>query len=202
MDEQSAISLLKAGDMAGLEQLVRKYQVEAVQTAYLILGDRQLAQDVAQTSFLRVAEKIHQFRDDLPFRPWFLRIVANHSIRASSRAARFLSLDAAQEQDTEPIWLRDSDPGPEELVNAAENSLVVWEALQQLRPVQRAAIVMRYFLDMRDGEIASELNRSLSSIKWSIHVAKRRLRSLLTFGGIRRSKKSGGKHGRGIGGEQ
>jgi RNA polymerase sigma-70 factor (ECF subfamily) len=106
-------------------------------------------------------------------------MVTNDSIKAASRAMRDLSLDAAQEMRVMPTWLRDANPGPEEQATTAEDGRMVWEALSQLTPKQRAAVVLRYFLDMRDREIARELDRSLSSIKWSIHAAKERLRSLL-----------------------
>jgi hypothetical protein len=53
MEEQEAIARLKRGDIGGLEALVRKHQVQAVRTAYLITRDRALAEDIVQTAFLR-----------------------------------------------------------------------------------------------------------------------------------------------------
>lgn len=200
MEESQAIALIKKGDLMGLEVLVRRHQVEAVHAAYMIVGDRFLAEDIAQASFLKAAEKIHQFKDGRPFRPWILRIVTNDALKASLRARRDLSLDATQELDESLAWLRDTNPGPEELAATAENQQMIWEALQQLTPKQRAAIVMRYFLDMKDREIAQELDRPLSSIKWSIHAAKGRLRSLLGFqdaSGNQTSSKANQKHGAG-----
>ncbi|OGO15787.1 MAG: hypothetical protein A2Z14_00530, partial [Chloroflexi bacterium RBG_16_48_8] len=162
MDELESIMELKKGDLSGLEELVGRHQVEAVQIAYLILGDRPLAEDIVQASFLRAAERIHQFDPDRNFRPWFLRIVTNDAIKASSRSKRQLSLDLAQEAAMAPDWLHDPNPGPEELANTAETRRMVWESMQQLTPKQRAAIVMRYFLDMKDREISRELDRPLS----------------------------------------
>jgi hypothetical protein len=51
MDDLQAIRRLKAGDIGGLEILVVRYQWQAVQTAYLITHDEQLAEDVAQETF-------------------------------------------------------------------------------------------------------------------------------------------------------
>jgi RNA polymerase sigma-70 factor (ECF subfamily) len=200
MEEREAITLLKQGDLAGMEELVQHHQVEAVQTAYLIVGDRSMAEDIAQAAFLKAVERIHQFKDGLPFRPWILRIVTNDAIKVSLRARKHLSLDAAQELNESLVWLRDTTPGPEELAATAENRQMIWEALQQLTPKQRAAIVMRYFLEMRDREIAQELDRPLSSIKWSIHAAKERLRSLLGLQNASTNKpssKGNQKHGAG-----
>jgi RNA polymerase sigma-70 factor (ECF subfamily) len=200
MEEGQAITLLKEGDLAGLEELVRRHQVDVVHTAYLIVGGRSMAEDIAQASFLKGAERIHQFKDGRPFRPWILRIVTNDAIKVSLKARKHLSLDAAQELDESLTWLRDTTPGPEELAATAENRQMIWEALQQLTPKQRAAIVMRYFLEMKDREIAQELDRPLSSIKWSIHAAKERLRSLLGLQNAsanKASSKGNQKHGAG-----
>jgi RNA polymerase sigma-70 factor (ECF subfamily) len=46
MSERKAISRLKQGDISALEVLVRAFQVEAVHAAYLITGDRQIAEDI------------------------------------------------------------------------------------------------------------------------------------------------------------
>ncbi|HLA81015.1 MAG TPA: RNA polymerase sigma factor [Thermoleophilia bacterium] len=179
MEESKAIAILKEGNLQGLEELVQRHQLVAVQTAYLIVGDRPQAEDITQAAFLKVAGKIHQFEDGRPFRPWFLRIVTNDAVKASSRAKRHQSLDVALEMDLPPEWLLDPKPGPEELVDTVENRAVVWHALELLTPTQRASIVMRFFLGMKDREISEELRRPLSTIKWSIHAAKEGLRSLL-----------------------
>lgn len=188
MEEGQAITLLKQGDLAGLEELVHRHQVDVVHTAYLIVGDRSMAEDIAQASFLKAAERIHQFKDGRPFLPWILRIVTNDAIKASLRARKHLSLDAAQELKESLAWLRDANPSPEELVDTAENRRMVWEALQQLTAKQRAVVVMRYFLGMKAREISKELDRPLSSVKWSLHAAKEHLRSILGFEDVSGSK--------------
>jgi len=59
MNERKAIARLKKGDISALEVLVRRFKVEAVHAAYLIIGDRQIAEDVVQNAFIKVAERIH-----------------------------------------------------------------------------------------------------------------------------------------------
>ncbi len=178
MEDSDAIRLLKDGDLMGLEELVKRHQVEAVQAAFLIVGDRDLAEDVAQDAFLKVAGKIHQFKDGRPFRPWFMRIVTNDSIKAAVKAAKSLSLEAMMESNDSSAWLRDPGPSPEDLVDRAEERRRVWRALCELTPKERAVVVRRYYLEMRGPEISQTLERSISSVKWSLHAAKERLRSI------------------------
>lgn len=177
MDERQAIARLKQGDWTGLEFLVQQYQARAVHTAYLIIGDSALAEDVVQTAFLRAAQRIGQFDALRPFQPWFLRSVVNDAIKAAVRQKRAVSLEQVPEGVMD--WLMDTAPQPEELVQAGELRQVVWDALQQLTPEQRAVIVQRHFLGMSEAEMAGRLRRPASTIKWWLHSARERLRTLL-----------------------
>ncbi len=56
-----SIDRLKQGKLDGMEALVRIYQVQAVYTAYLIVQDLNLAEDIVQDCFLKAATKIDQF---------------------------------------------------------------------------------------------------------------------------------------------
>jgi RNA polymerase sigma-70 factor, ECF subfamily len=189
MDEQQAIDRLKQGDLNGLEFLVRQYQAKAVHTAYLIIGDYALAEDVAQTAFLRVAQRIDQFETRRPFRPWFLRAVVNDAIKAAKRQNRMVSLDEPSE--TVPRWLVDPAKMPEELTETGDLRRAVWDALQQLAPEQRAVIVQRHFLEMGESEMVKELQRPASTVKWWLHTARERLKILL---GDFQSKNAGENH--------
>ncbi len=179
MEESDAIKLLKDGNLAGLAELVKQHQVEAVQAAFLIVGDRALAEDIAQDAFLKAAIKIHQFKDGHPFRPWFMRIVTNDAIKAVMKSSKSLSLETMIEMNESPAWLCDTGPGPEDIISRNEEKRRVWRALGELTPKERAVVVRRYYLDMRGSEISQRLERSISSVKWSLHAAKKRLRSIL-----------------------
>lgn len=119
MDDHNAISRIKQGDLNGLEILVNQYQARAVHAAYLVLYDRGLAEDVVQTAFVKVAERIHQYDNERPFAPWFFRIVVNESLKVSKKQNRQVSLDRKVDEPTLQLanWLAESDPNPELLVD-------------------------------------------------------------------------------------
>jgi RNA polymerase sigma-70 factor (ECF subfamily) len=180
-DERQAIARLKRGDLAGLEVLVRRYQVQAVHAAYLVVHERALAEDVVQAAFLHAAEKIGQFDDTRPFGPWFLRSVIHAAVKAAHRQQRLASLDAEPQGEALSLanWLADPHPGPEEIVESEETRRAVWRGLEQLLPEQRAVIVLRHFLELSEAETAEELHRPLSTVKWWLHTARQRLRKML-----------------------
>ena len=91
--DPTAIACLKQGNIAGLDVLVQKHQVEAVHAALLIVRDRVLAEDIVQNAFLQAYRKIDQFDAHRPFGPWFLRIVINAAIQEARRQKRVVSLE-------------------------------------------------------------------------------------------------------------
>jgi RNA polymerase sigma-70 factor (ECF subfamily) len=181
MTEAEAIAALRKGNIAGLEFLVTSYQVRAVRAAYLITRDLATAQEVVQDAFLRVYERIDQFDPQRPFAPWFFRIVTNDAIKVSQRGRRTVSLERPNEDGEASLW--DIPPerraGPPEQVAAAQLRAEIWEALGRLSPKQRAAVVLRYYLDMDEAEMAVKLNISPGTVKWRLHTARERLRTLL-----------------------
>jgi RNA polymerase sigma-70 factor (ECF subfamily) len=178
MEDRNAIFRLKQGDLNGLEVLVNRYQVQAVHAAYLILYDHQLAEDIVQSTFIKVADRIHQFDDQRPFAPWFFRIILNDSRKLAEKQKRNVSLNAQLDQSTAQLakWLTDPDPGPEYQVEQLEIREHILKAIQSLPPGQRSVIVMRYFLDMNMKEMSVKTDRPLSTIKWWLRDARKRLR--------------------------
>ena len=176
-----AVARLKRGDLSGLEALVRRYQVRAVHAAYLIVGDRAQAEDVAQSAFIHAAEKIGQFDDRRPFGPWFLHSVVHAALKAAKRQKRLVSLEADPAGMGNPLadLLADPAPCPEALIESEETRRAVWQALGQLSPEQRAVIVMRHFLEMSEAEMTVKLQKPSSTVKWWLHTARQRARNLL-----------------------
>jgi RNA polymerase sigma factor (sigma-70 family) len=177
MDDCIAISRMKQGDLNALEILINRYQVRAVQAAYLIVYDRALAEDIAQTAFVKVAERVEQFDEQRPFAPWFFRIVVNDAIKAVQKRKRNVLLD--ERAATLAAWLTDPSPSPAQLVEENETRRLILSAIQSLPPEQRAAVVMRYFLEMSEAEMSAKLDRPLSTIKWWLRNARRHLHNLL-----------------------
>jgi RNA polymerase sigma-70 factor, ECF subfamily len=195
MEDRIAISRLKQGDLTGLESLVNHYQVQAVHAAYLIVYDRALAEDVVHTAFVKVAERIHQFDEERPFVSWFFRIVANDALKAAKKQRRTVSLEEQLDEPTAQLarWLLDPSAHPEQLLEEKETRQMILHAIQSLPPEQRVIIVLRYFLDMSEAEMSTRMDRPLSTIKWWLRDARKRLYDLMRPQGG--SGSIGGKHG-------
>jgi RNA polymerase sigma-70 factor (ECF subfamily) len=175
MQEGDAIAKLKGGDIGGLEVLVRLYQAKAYDAAYLITRNHAQAEDVVQAAFLRAFERIHQLHNVQAFGPWFLRSVVNSALSAAK--SRFES--SVEVESVEVVQIPALEPSLEEMLEAAETKGEILAALERLSPDQRAAVVMRYYFDWSDAEVARRLEIPAGTVRRRLHDARRRLRQLL-----------------------
>jgi RNA polymerase sigma-70 factor (ECF subfamily) len=192
MEESKAIELLQKGDLNGLESLVKRYQTQAVQTACLIVQDRALAEDIVRNAFFTAAERIHQYDPERPFKAWFFRSVVNASIKAAKRQKKQSSLNAlipGQNFSLADV-LVDTQALPEDWLENQENREAIQAAIDSLPADQRAVVVMRYFLEASESEMAGELKRPISTIKYWLRTARKALASLLNPGRVEPSPKN------------
>jgi RNA polymerase sigma-70 factor (ECF subfamily) len=154
-DDAAAIRLCQQGDSRGLTALMQHYQVQAVRVAFLLLGDRALAEDVAQESFVQAWHAIGRFRPGEPFAPWLMRIVANTARSHHRSLSRHPALSLEQLPPDEREALVTGATG-DPVLHAEQQEIreALLKALDALTPVQREALVLRYYLGYDAPEIA------------------------------------------------
>lgn len=180
MEDQIAVSRIKQGDLNGLETLVNRYQVQAVHAAYMIVYDQAMAEDVAQAAFVKVVEHIHQFDEGRPFAPWFFRIVVNDALKLAGKQKRKISLEDLDEPAAQLAeWLTDPGLKPEQLLEEKQTRENILKAIQSLPPEQRAVVAMRYYLGMSEADMSAKMDRPLSTVKWWLRAARKRLFELM-----------------------
>ena len=176
MDEAAAIRRLKSGDFSGLEYLMLRYQVKATRAAFLITRDRARAEDAVQDVFLRIFRHADRLDDSRPIEPYLMRSVINAALNACRNESKVISLEGnadALESLIEQAASIESD------VEYSQAKRQILDALGQLPPRQRAAIVQRYFLEMSEKEMALALDAAPGTVKWLLNSARSTLRAVL-----------------------
>jgi RNA polymerase sigma-70 factor (sigma-E family) len=139
----------------------------SVRLAYLLTGDRALAEDIAQDAFVRVVGRLGHLRDPGAFDAYLRRAIVNlaknhHRRRAIER--RFLSATHTPEDV----------PGHERQL--VDRHAIV-DALGRLTPRQRAAIVLRYYEDLSEDAIAQIIRCRPATVRSLIARGVQALRS-------------------------
>ena len=176
MDEATAIRRLKSGDFSGLEYLMHRHQAKATRAAFLITGDKAQAEDAVQDVFVRIFRHPNRLDESRPIEPYLMRGVINAALNACRSGRKAISLEGNEHAVERLIEQAASVESDVEYSQIKRNIL---DALGQLRPRQRAAIVQRYYLDMSEKEMALALDAAPGTVKWLLNSARTTLRALL-----------------------
>src|SRR3989337_1145960 len=90
-EERDWIEAARRGDIEGWEHLVETHQQSIFRLAYLLLGDADDAEDIAQETFIHAYRALHRFDPTRPFRPWLMRIATNLCRNWHRRLRRYIS---------------------------------------------------------------------------------------------------------------
>ncbi|HEX5503255.1 MAG TPA: sigma-70 family RNA polymerase sigma factor [Thermomicrobiales bacterium] len=176
-DEERALALAaRGGDAEAFGRLVRLYQQEALRGAFLLTGDRQAAEDIAQNTFLRVYRRLDRYDPARAFRPWFFGVLANEARAHRRRERRQRLLPWARLPERAPG--ASPDPLAEQAVRDDERARVR-AALAALAEPYRTTAVLYYVNDLPVDEVAAALGCRAGTVKSRLHTARRRLRALL-----------------------
>jgi RNA polymerase sigma factor (sigma-70 family) len=158
-----------------LADLYRAESARIVNLAYLLTGERQLAEDLAQEAFLRVAGRLRDVHPDA-FGAYLGRTVVN-LVRSHFRHARVQRRYADRIQADERIR-RDAVEAASGAIDSGTNEQL-WAALQALPISQREAVVCRFYLDMSEEQTAETLNVRIGTVKSATSRGLQTLRGAL-----------------------
>ena len=163
--EAGLITSALGGDGTAFAELVRPHYSAAFRLAYGMLHNVDEAEDVVQESAFTAWKKLGNVREGSPLRPWLLAIVAN-KCRAAARSRRW------------PLELSDR---PDEVMPAPDIAagLDLRRGLARLTHDARLLLVLRFYLDMPYGDIASMLGISKKATRTRVERALHRLRPIL-----------------------
>lgn len=177
-----------AGDRKAFDQLVRRYQKQAVSLAYQRLGNTEDALEVTQEAFIKAYSNLESLQKQEAFAGWLFRTVSNLSLnfRRGRRLRRNPGFDeAVSSGDSNPLeggiqsehTIRSIRPTrsleDQELAERRQ-----W-AMSQLPEKQRLAIEMFAVENIPQKEVAEALDCSVEAVKWYVFQGRKRLKELL-----------------------
>lgn len=164
----------RRGDSDAFGELVRRYERRLMRVILRFVRDRDLAEDLAQETFLRVYERLDQFDPSRRFGPWLFRIGMN------------LTLDYLRKRKRRGRWAlfsectidRAPDPGVSDPRTDLDLKQEVQAVLEQVPEKYRTVLVLRDLENFSTSEIAAILNRKEATIRWRLSEARTRFQKL------------------------
>jgi len=175
-DELAWVLQAQQGSDEAFTRLVEEHQTHVYNLCYRMLGEPEAAEDAAQETFLRAYQNLHRYDQNRPFATWLLSIAAHYCIdRLRRRKLSVFSMDQ-ENDDGATFEIADSaspDPEAESVKREERDQLHI--LLKGLDATDRAAIIMRYWYDFSEVEIAESLRLTVSAVKSRLHRSRRAL---------------------------
>jgi RNA polymerase sigma-70 factor, ECF subfamily len=186
LSDQEVVQQAVAGREAAYREIIRRYQRPIYSLIYRMVRNRELAEDLAQDTFIKMLNGIGSYRPEYKFSSWIFKIANNAAIdHLRRRELDTLSLDGSPHAEgTEAIeatTLQIGDGAESQLdeVASKELGLQIESAIGHLRPEYRNCILLRHVEGRPYEEIAEILDLPLGTVKTYIHRARNELRALL-----------------------
>ena len=163
------------GNTKAFESLIDKYQKKIFNIVYRMTGNDDDAEDITQSVFIKVYEKLNSFNPKFKFFSWLYRIALNESLNLMNQKKRLAELDAD---------LITNEKSPEEIYDELELSERIQDALMQIELEHRALIVLKHFEGFSYQEMAFMLEISEQKVKSRLFSARQVLKNVLIERGI------------------
>jgi RNA polymerase sigma-70 factor, ECF subfamily len=157
---------LRQHDAQLLDRLIVQYQHRLLRYLLFLTGNRDLAEDLFQETWMRVLVRGTQYNGAARFDTWLFTIARNLLIDMR-RKRTMASLEEMCEVDGEDraFEIPSADPTPFDLYRIRENSQFVTEALLTLDPLHREVILLRFHEELSLEEISQVTRAPLSTVK-------------------------------------
>lgn len=176
---------LTAGEEGAFERFVEHFRAKIFKHAWLMCGDREDAEEVAQEALLRVFQNFEQLRDPEHVRTWVFRIARNECLMKRRKSVfapdRELSLEefipAKADGDGQVrIEIADWSGLPEDRLLQSEMKAVLKRAITELPEKYRSVILLRDIDELSTQETAEILDVTEDVVKTRLHRARLSLR--------------------------
>ena len=163
-----------AGDASAFDAVYRRYVRPVYDYALGMVRDRVLAEDVAQTTFLRAYEQRRSVRDPAAMRAWLYRIAHNVAVNQVIRAVR---VDEIPDDTPLPA----ADAGPEQSAEQREAVRLVWDAAASLEPRQFTVLDLALRKGLSSAEIGDVLDLDAAQASLALHRAREALGNAVRY---------------------
>lgn len=184
--DQEVVAQARLGREAAYRELVRRYERPIFSLIYRMVRDRELAEDLAQETFVKALKAVGSYRPEYKFSSWIFKIANNAAIdHLRKRELATLSIEGSPHavtpdaMEATALQIGGRLPDPLEVLEARELGGAIEAAIGRLRPEYRACILLRHVEGRPYEEIAEMLGLPLGTVKTYIHRARHELREAL-----------------------
>lgn len=186
VSDQTLVERCLRGDERAAREIVVRYERPVFSLIHRMVRDRELAEDLAQETFVRTLNNLRRYDPSYKFSSWLFKIGYNLTIdHLRKKELEVVSIQGAPDavtpdaQAATAITLVTPDEQPDQLLEARELGSEIEVAIGELRPEYRTAILLRHVEGYSYDEIATVMEVPLGTVKTYIHRARNELKQAL-----------------------
>lgn len=178
--DKALILLARQGKQDAFRQLVTRYQNIIYYVIYGMVAQKETAEELTQETLIKLYNKLSQFDEDRPLKPWLLRIASNTAISYLRKNSKLVSLDAMgdagqwKESDHPPLY-QTKEVDEINRLNTKYKTQEVLETLNTLDPKFREALTLRYVEELSYEEIAQTMDIPINTVRTWIRRGRNKL---------------------------
>ena len=181
--DQEIVELALKGRESAYRELLRRYQRPVLSLIHRMVRDRELAEDLAQDTFVKVLNALERYQPEYKFSSWIFKIAHNTALDSlRRRELPTLSLDgapdavSAEAQEATRPRVASDEQSPVDFTAGRELGVQIERAIALLRPDYATAVTLFHMEGLAYEEIAETMALPLGTVKTFIHRARKELR--------------------------
>jgi RNA polymerase sigma factor (sigma-70 family) len=175
---------LASGDPAAYSELMKLYRDPLYFMLYEKVSDQELAKDLTIESLGKAFQKLHLYTPDYTFSTWLFTVARNHCIDyLRKHKLPTISIDKMmldEDGKRTNFDLVSNDLNPEQKMEKKQRIAFLRQIVDQLKPVYRDLVKMRYFKELSYEEIAETLDIPIGTVKAQLHRSREQLFKILS----------------------
>lgn len=175
-DDNTLVKECLEGRTGVFKEFIDRYQKPIFNVALRMVNDRDDAEDITQTVFIKAYEHLESFDSKHRFFSWLYRMAVNESLNFIRQKKKYQALDDYQAS---------TEAEPDRSCEDHDQADSIEAALMRIDVDHRAVIVLRHFLDLTYKEIGEVCDISEKTVKSRLYTARHLLRNILEEMGVR-----------------
>lgn len=182
LDKQSEVELaraLSAGEPQAFERFVEHFRSKIFHYSWMMCGQRDDAEEVAQETLLKVFQNFDQLREPERVRAWIFRIAKNACLMQRRKSVFAPDHELSVEELPPGSEISDDGHLPDDQLQRSEVRAVLHQVITELPPIYRAVVLLRDIEELSTEETAQVLDLTTDTVKTRLHRARLAMRQKL-----------------------
>ncbi|SFB02286.1 RNA polymerase sigma factor [Clostridium frigidicarnis] len=179
MDIQETIKRCQQGEKEAFQELLQTVEKKALATAYFLSGNRGIAEDILQETYMKCFMEINKLKDPRAFNTWFFKILVRTGWKMSKKQSILIPMEITSQNED---LFCDVNQGRKNAIDTYETKHIMQNAINNLSKNLKTVVILYYYNDMSIEEISKVTGCFKATVKSRLFYARAALKKQLETG--------------------